>query len=359
MPLTTANTTFTTLNSTTTNTANTATTINTTTTKTNMNLSRSLRDCFSPLSCTNCAMGSGFVQSRFVGVHNGGTTERVYCGGVGEQQYQQDIICEQRTEQQQYPSYSTPFTSSSPLSWSGAGEEAASRFATSSSTFNPHLHSRSIRKPLSVGLTEKNTSAFLKINVNTHGRQFGELKLCQNSRKMLNLPNAGGASMLSEVFSYEIMERILGVELLKTEMEVRYSFMNQPMTDYLVNLRHPHYTNPLTIGVSVTRAYAHDRRYTNDDAHRLLTKKLAGVNLSTKNINNARIWKQILHIWCPNGQTANVVKRVYMKMPQEYKSNTVVVVSVVDSKWVFTNNKVVYPPRKKDLPKKRRKKRVK
>ncbi|CAG8604033.1 3545_t:CDS:2 [Ambispora gerdemannii] len=211
---------------------------------------------------------------------------------------------------------------------------------------------------LSVGLTEKNMSTFLKFNVDVHGRQFEELKLCRNSKKMLSLPNAGGASMLSEVLSYEVMERLLGVDLLKTEMEVHYSLINQPMTDYLVNLRHPHYTNPLTIGVSVTRAYAHDRRYTNDDAHRLLTKKLAGVNSSTKNIDNARIWKQILHIWCPNGQTANVVKRVYMKMSPEYKANTVVMVSIVDSKWVFTNNKVVYPPRKKDLPKKKRKKRV-
>ncbi|KAG9303587.1 hypothetical protein G9A89_018483 [Geosiphon pyriformis] len=209
---------------------------------------------------------------------------------------------------------------------------------------------------LSSGLTKKNTSAFLRLNVNAHGRRSEDLIWGRDSKRMLSLPNAGGASMLSEVLSYEVMERILGIKLLKTEMEVKYLFINQPMTDYLVNMQHPHYATWVTVGVSVTRAYAHDRRYTKEDAFRLLKKKLAGVNSSTRNINNARVWKQILHIWCPNGATANVVKRVYMRMSQELKSNTVIVVSVIKSKWVFNNNKVFYPPRKKDLPKRPRKK---
>ncbi|CAG8481529.1 12897_t:CDS:2 [Acaulospora colombiana] len=56
-----------------------------------------------------------------------------------------------------------------------------------------------------------------------------------------------GGSLLSEILSCEIMERILGVRLLKTEMEIGYSFINQPMTDYLVSFHHPCYHTSLSI----------------------------------------------------------------------------------------------------------------
>src|ERR1043165_7286914 len=113
-------------------------------------------------------------------------------------------------------------------------------------------------------------------------------------------------------------------------MEIDYFFINQPMTDYLVNFLHPHdSTFTLTLGVSVTRAYAHKRRFTKLDAYRLLTKKLAGINSSTRNITNARIWKQILHIWCPSGNIAKVVRKVYNKLDEKLKSNTVVIVTIV------------------------------
>ena len=118
------------------------------------------------------------------------------------------------------------------------------------------------------------------------------------------------------------------------QMEIDYFFINQPMTDYLVNFHHPY---NLTLGVSVTRAYAHKRKYTKFDAYRLLTKKLAGINSSTRNITNARIWKQILHIWCPSGKIAKVVRKIYNKLDDKLKSNTVVIVTIVNCKWVFSN----------------------
>ena len=114
-------------------------------------------------------------------------------------------------------------------------------------------------------------------------------------------------------------------------MEIDYFFINQPMTDYLINFHN------LTLGVSVTRAYAHKRSYTKFDAYRLLTKKLAGINTSTRNITNARIWKQILHIWCPSGKIAKIVRKVYNKLDNKLTSNTIVIVTVVNCKWVFTN----------------------
>ena len=200
---------------------------------------------------------------------------------------------------------------------------------------------------LLLGLTEKSYGGLIKLNVNAHEKTFKDIKLSKGAAKMLTLPNAGGTSMLSEVFSCEIMERILGVELSKTEMEVRYRFSNQPMTDYLVKLRHK---ISVTIGISVTRAYAHRRRYTSQDARALLKKKLAGINSSTRNIIGDRVWKQILHIWCPDGHTAKMVKRAYSKMNEAHNTNTVVVLSVVESGWVFHEESRAKRKKKKKPP---------
>ncbi|CAG8733589.1 2136_t:CDS:2, partial [Acaulospora morrowiae] len=70
---------------------------------------------------------------------------------------------------------------------------------------------------LSISLMDKNTNEFLILNVNAFGWQFEDMNWGIGATKMKSLPNAGGGSLLSEVFSCEIMERILGVELLKTE----------------------------------------------------------------------------------------------------------------------------------------------
>ncbi|CAG8468458.1 11607_t:CDS:2 [Funneliformis caledonium] len=193
---------------------------------------------------------------------------------------------------------------------------------------------------LSIGLVQRQQRSFLSFNVNAFKKGFDDIEWNLESYKMKKQPNAGGGSFLSEIFSCEIITRILNVELFKTEMEIDYFFENQPMTDYLVNFRHLFkQTSALTLGVSVTRAYAHKRSYTKLDAYRLLAKKLAGINCSTRNITNAKLWKQVLHIWCPSGKVARIVRKVYNKLDNKLKSNTVVIVTIVNCKWVFTNKR--------------------
>ncbi|CAG8544492.1 1371_t:CDS:2 [Cetraspora pellucida] len=182
----------------------------------------------------------------------------------------------------------------------------------------------------------KNQGVIISLNIDVHRKLFEDINWGFGAKKMSMLPNAGGQSELSEILSCEIVERILGVELNKTEMEIDYFFMNQPMTDYLVSNRN---LSQFALGVSVTRAFSYRRRYTKHDAYRLLSKKLSGINSSTRNILNVRIWKQILHIWCPSGRVANIVRKVYSKLPKEFTSNTIVMLTVVNCKWVFTNNK--------------------
>ncbi|CAG8706584.1 9187_t:CDS:2, partial [Scutellospora calospora] len=49
------------------------------------------------------------------------------------------------------------------------------------------------------------------------GRKDSNINWRYGAKKMKELPNAGGQSELSEILSCEIMERVLGVELNKTE----------------------------------------------------------------------------------------------------------------------------------------------
>ncbi|CAG8578831.1 1001_t:CDS:2 [Cetraspora pellucida] len=185
---------------------------------------------------------------------------------------------------------------------------------------------------LYIGMIDKNQGVIISLNIDVHRKLFEDINWGFGAKKMSMLPNAGGQSELSEILSCEIVERILGVELDKTEMEIDYFFMNQPMTDYLVSNRN---LSQFALGVSVTRAFSYRRRYTKHDAYRLLSKKLSGINSSTRNILNVRIWKQILHIWCPSGRVANIVRKVYSKLPKEFTSNTIVMLTVVNCKWYF------------------------
>ncbi len=71
---------------------------------------------------------------------------------------------------------------------------------------------------LSIGLTKRQQKSFLSLNVNAFRKNFDDIKWNIESNKMKNKPNAGGGSFLSEIFSCEILTRILNVELFKTEV---------------------------------------------------------------------------------------------------------------------------------------------
>ncbi|KAG0276882.1 hypothetical protein BGZ95_006904 [Linnemannia exigua] len=155
--------------------------------------------------------------------------------------------------------------------------------------------------------------------------------------KMLNLPNAGGSSLLSEVLSCEMLYRCLGARLAKTEMEIRYFFAYQPMTDYTISL--PGLASGFHVGVSVTRAFAYKGAYRRSECRKLLKKKLSGITASTRNVMDERLFKQILHVWVPNGKVARTVQATYRTLPTELTRNSVVVISVVNAAWVFNNRR--------------------
>ncbi|KAF9987840.1 hypothetical protein BGZ75_010389 [Mortierella antarctica] len=191
---------------------------------------------------------------------------------------------------------------------------------------------------LAAGLWTRSRPACVIINTSIpRGMSFDEMDWCPDSMRMLATPNAGGSSLLSEVLSCEMLSRCLNATLAKTEMEIRYLFAYQPITDYTITL--PHLAPGLHVGVSVTRAFSFQGPYRKADCRKLLWKKLKGILASTRNVVDERLFKQILHVWVPNGKVARTVQATYKSLPLEITRNTVVIVSVVNAAWVFSNRR--------------------
>ncbi|TPP65652.1 hypothetical protein FGIG_10114 [Fasciola gigantica] len=62
---------------------------------------------------------------------------------------------------------------------------------------------------------------------------FRDLHFSKQAMRMLNTPNAGGSSIVSEVLSFEVISRYLRAKLYKMETEIEYFPKGGPMTDYL------------------------------------------------------------------------------------------------------------------------------
>jgi hypothetical protein len=128
-------------------------------------------------------------------------------------------------------------------------------------------------------LAQPHQPALALVSVHVSNCGFYGVQLSEDALRLSSTPNAGGSSILSEIFSCELLSRLLDARLLLTEMQVRYYPVNSPMTDYVCEI------DGKIVSVSVTRAMTSPRRrYTFADARRLLRKKLLGLIYSTRNM---------------------------------------------------------------------------
>ena len=149
--------------------------------------------------------------------------------------------------------------------------------------------------------------------------------LTEGGQEIIDDGNAGGSSILSEVFSYEVLHRCEGADLLKTEMEVTYTDPSGKLTDLLVDI------DGAKIGVSVTRAvgWPRDDPYTVESAQNILEQKLQGVLDSTANVAEVDTWqKQILHIIAYGDEHAERLATAFDAVDTDLKSNTIVWVTL-------------------------------
>ncbi|HEY5945455.1 MAG TPA: hypothetical protein VIV40_08185 [Kofleriaceae bacterium] len=159
--------------------------------------------------------------------------------------------------------------------------------------------------------------------------------LTEGGRHLAETPNAGGSSLLSEVFAYEQLARCELATLLKTETEIVYDQTGK-ITDLEVML------DGHKIGVSVTRAVAYPfgTTYTLDAATTLITRKLGDIQLSTANVSDQDRWdKQILAILAWDDAAANTMAQAWAALDAAVKADTIVVLTTTDGEdlFIYTN----------------------
>ncbi len=150
------------------------------------------------------------------------------------------------------------------------------------------------------------------------------MRLSAGGQEIINDGNAGGSSLLSEVFAYEVLARCEMAMLLKTENEIVYD-MQGKITDLLVEI------DAYKIGVSVTRAVAFPREseYPVSQAQSLLEGKLADIQESSENVAAVDAWeKQILHVIADETRHRDSLVTALGQIDSSTRADTLVVITV-------------------------------
>jgi hypothetical protein len=143
-----------------------------------------------------------------------------------------------------------------------------------------------------------------------------QILMGDEAQKILNEPNAGGASVVSEALSAEYMARRFGARDIVTEMAIQYWFPNWKRIDYIATFFGGR------VGVSVTRAmgYPYDTDFEMEDAIRLCEKKLNGLVIAKSGISNScRYERSILHCFCQTEEISNMMLIAFHEMIERDK----------------------------------------
>lgn len=176
-------------------------------------------------------------------------------------------------------------------------------------------------------LTDPSPSRFA--NRATFARAYTEAdepSLTDGGREIIADGNAGGSSLLSEVFAHEVLAACEPVALIKTETEIAYDGPSSK-TDFLAEIAGER------IGVSVTRAqtFPLGEPLEIDTARDLLDGKLANVIESTANVSAADAWtKQILAVMIYNEQHLEAIDAALAQIDAATRADTVVWLTVTD-----------------------------
>jgi hypothetical protein len=132
------------------------------------------------------------------------------------------------------------------------------------------------------------------------------------ARRSMDIPNAGGASNLSEALSMQYMYENMGCTDFIPEMEVAY-YIEYKMCDYMMKDAQ----TGENVGVSVTRAvsYPFSIEYTIERARDLLYRKLYGLIVAKDCVDDGfEFYKSILHIWCYSELAALMIEQAHAEI---------------------------------------------
>ncbi|MBA3498926.1 MAG: hypothetical protein H0T65_01040 [Deltaproteobacteria bacterium] len=159
--------------------------------------------------------------------------------------------------------------------------------------------------------------------------------LTPGAQTIASLPNAGGSSLLSEVFAFEQLARCEQAGFLKAETQIIYDTAGK-ITDILVTV------DGHKIGVSVVRAvqFPFGSPYTVQTATTIIQRKLEDIQLSSMNVSAQDKWvKQILAVMAYDDQHVDMVEQVWLGLAPSIKADTVLVVTAThgDDTFLYTN----------------------
>lgn len=155
--------------------------------------------------------------------------------------------------------------------------------------------------------------------------------------------NAGGSSIYSEIFAYEMANQCEDAVLLKTETEIAYLDPNGKITDLLLEI------DGVKIGVSVTRAFTWPlgTPLTSARATELLTDKLGDILLSSANVAPEDAWqKQILTVETPTVEDQATLLAAYAALDPSVTADTIcwVIATEGDDEFVYISADPVCDP---------------
>lgn len=150
--------------------------------------------------------------------------------------------------------------------------------------------------------------------------------------RLFTTPNAGGSSVNSEVFSFEVLHRCELAELLATETQVTYTPPTSKKTDLVITLEGE------VIGVSVARAFKFPpgSPLLVSDARTLLTGKFSDIQVSTQNVNPPYRWrKQILHVLAYDDVARQAVLDAAAQLDAGIRGDTILYLTTTDGNDAF------------------------
>lgn len=167
---------------------------------------------------------------------------------------------------------------------------------------------------------------------------ISKMNMCDDARRSLASPNAGGKSALSEMLSMQYMHQVYGAEDTLIEMEVEY-WLEYKMVDYVCSVK------GVRVGVSVTRAmtYPNPSKFHIDHARTLLNKKLYGLIVARNSVTQRHtFFKSVLHVWCQTQRIANLVKEAYEEMDVsdyglDIRGEVILLLTVCDESYIYTD----------------------
>jgi len=131
--------------------------------------------------------------------------------------------------------------------------------------------------------------------------------------RSLTVPNAGGRSEISEMYSIDYFNRFYGSDQTICETEVSY-WVRYKMVDFITTIRE------IRVGVSVARAmgYPDVQAFTEKSARKLLKKKIFGLIIARNAVNEEHsFFTCIVHLWCQTVKIAELIRLAYYRLLAE------------------------------------------